>query len=67
MASQSYNQAFGLLMPCMLRPPVYCMYMYNVQISYQSGLCERVQYTVTLLFGFLLLQVALQQQLDRTS
>jgi len=28
MASQSYNQAFGLLMLCMVRPPVYCMYMY---------------------------------------
>jgi len=21
-------------MPCMLMPPVYCMYMYNVQISH---------------------------------
>ena len=23
-------------MPCMLRPPVYCMYMYNVQIFHTS-------------------------------
>jgi len=26
----------SLLMPCMLRPPVYCMYRYNVHISYTS-------------------------------
>ena len=66
MASQSYNQAFGLLMPCMLRPPVCCMYMYNVQISHTILVVVSAVHSLTLLFGFLL-QVAQHQPLDRAS
>ena len=67
MASQSYNQAFGLLMPCMLRPPVYCMYKYNVQISHTSLVFVSECNTQSHMVGFLLLQVAPQQQLNRAS
>ena len=48
--------------------PVYCMYMYNVQISHTSLVfvseCSTQSHTAV---WFLLLQVALQQQLDRAS
>ena len=68
MAPQSYNQAFGLLMPCILRPLVYCMYMYNLHISHTSLVfvseCSTQSHTAV---WFLLLQVALQQPLDRDS
>ena len=48
-------------MSCMLRPLVYCMYMYNVQISHTSLVfvseCNTQSHTAVWL---LLLQVALQ-------
>jgi len=53
------------VMSYMLRPLVYCMYMYNVQISHTSLVfeseCNTQSHTAV---WFWLLQVALQQPLD---
>jgi len=54
-------------MPCMLRSHVYCMYMYNVQICHTSLVLVSECNTQSHIVGFLLLQVALQQPLDRAS
>jgi len=56
------------VMSCMLRSPVYFMYMYNVQISHTSLVFVSEYNTRShAAVWFLLLQVALQQPLDRAS